>query len=60
MTCPNLWRSTFTREKGITRVCNRCKRELPIQHFDKDRTRLLGRGYRCADCEVARMRKNER
>lgn len=37
-------------EKG-TKFCPKCKRELPIEMFYKDRTKFDGLGIYCKDCE---------
>lgn len=36
-------------EKG-TKVCSKCKRELPIEMFNKNRTRSDGVSDQCREC----------
>lgn len=45
-------------EKG-TKICSKCKRELPIDHFQKDKSKSDGLNTRCKDC-VAEYRKSPR
>ena len=35
---------------GERRTCNTCKRDKPLNHFPKDRTKSKGYGYRCKRC----------
>ena len=44
-------------EKG-TKICSKCKKELPIKMFYKDRTRFDGLGMYCKDCERIKDTKN--
>ena len=34
------------------RKCNNCKVEKPLEEFPKDKSRSLGRAYRCKPCMV--------
>ena len=34
------------------RKCNHCKVEKPLEEFPKDKSRSLGRAYRCKPCMV--------
>lgn len=45
-------------EKG-TKICSKCKRELPIDHFQKDKSKSDGLNTQCKDC-VAEYRKSPR
>ena len=45
-------------EKG-TKICSKCKKELPIDHFQKDKSKSDGLNTRCKDC-VAEYRKSPR
>lgn len=44
-------------KKG-TKICSKCKKELPIKMFYKDRTRFDGLGMYCKDCERIKDTKN--
>lgn len=41
-----------------TRVCNDCKKQLPIIDFAKDINRLKGRAYVCRECKNAKSKEN--
>lgn len=43
-------------EKG-TKVCSKCKQELPIEQFNKDSSKSDGLNMQCKDC-VAVYRKS--
>ena len=43
-------------EKG-TKVCNKCKRELPISEFYKDKSRKDGLCNRCKNCSIESGKK---
>lgn len=43
-------------EKG-TKICSKCKRELPISHFQKDKSKSDGLNTQCKDC-VTKYRKS--
>lgn len=34
-----------------TKICSKCKRELPIEMFSKDKSEIDGLKYRCKDCD---------
>lgn len=40
-------------EKG-TKVCSRCKRELPVSEFNKDKSKNDGLNYYCRKCITER------
>lgn len=43
-------------EKG-TKICSKCKRELPISEFNKDKSRVDGLQNYCKGCNIVRIKK---
>ena len=41
----------------VTRICIICKRNLPIDHFHRNKRQHGGCEYFCKECNVVRMRK---
>ena len=44
----------------ITKICNQCKRELPVTEFYKNWSSKLGVSSKCKDCDNIRLNNNKR
>jgi uncharacterized CHY-type Zn-finger protein len=44
----------------ITKICNQCKRELPISEFYKSRSCKFGVSSKCKDCDNIRLNNNKK
>lgn len=42
----------------LCKVCNGCRKELPLEAFNKDNSRSDGRRSRCRECDAAYFQRN--